>query len=118
VTASIYVCQPDQNAAQLAGIFDRRCKLPRIGSPQRTRDEAHRSSVSNFSIRPMRLVLTDAFAEPATHCGIVSFAEHPRNQPFFLGLQSLLELLLYKIGIPRVSHRVYKIDAVSQQQLD
>src|SRR3954447_20973514 len=58
------------------------------------------------------------FAEPATHSGILSFAEHPRNQPFFLGLQSLLELLLYKIGIPRVSHRVYKIDAVSQQQLD
>lgn len=58
---NIRLCQPDQNAAQLAGIFDRRCKLPRIGSPQRTRDEAHRSSVSNFSIRPMRLVLTDAF---------------------------------------------------------
>src|SRR3954454_19319029 len=70
------------------------------------------------SIQPLRLVLTDAFAEPATHSGIVSFAEHPRNQPFFLGLQSLLELLLYKIGIPRVSHRVYEIDAVSQQQLD
>src|SRR2546430_17402340 len=48
----------------------------------------------------------------------ISFAENSRKPPFSLALQSLLELLLYKIGIPRVSQRVHETDAVSQKQLD
>ena len=48
----------------------------------------------------------------------VSFAEHSRNPPFSLGLQRFLELLLHKIGVPRVSHRVHETDAVSDKQLD
>ena len=47
-----------------------------------------------------------------------SFAENSRKPPFSLGLQSFLELLLHKIGIPRVSQRVNEADALSQQQLD
>src|SRR6266480_3612995 len=48
----------------------------------------------------------------------ISFAEHSGKPPFSLGLQSLLELLLHKIGVPRVSQRVHETDAVSQKQLD
>src|SRR6266404_8070509 len=48
----------------------------------------------------------------------ISFAEKSRKPPFSLGLQSLLELLLHKIGVPRVNHRVHETDAVSQKQLD
>src|SRR5438132_10437836 len=48
----------------------------------------------------------------------VSFAENSRKPPLSLGLQSFLELLLHKIGVPRVSHRVHETDAVSQKQLD
>src|SRR5437867_7026875 len=48
----------------------------------------------------------------------ISFAEHSRKPPFSLGLQGFLELLLHKIGVPRVSHRVHETDAVSQKQLD
>src|SRR6266478_8523161 len=48
----------------------------------------------------------------------ISFAEHSRKPPFSLALQSLLEVLLYKVGVPRVSHRVHETDAVSQKQLD
>src|SRR5512132_1809532 len=51
------------------------------------------------------------------HAGI-SFAEHSRKPPFSLGLQSFLELLLHKIGVPCVSQRVHETDAVSQKQLD
>src|SRR5438046_8037761 len=47
-----------------------------------------------------------------------SFAENSRKPAFSLGLQSLLELLLHKIGVPRVSQRVHETDAVSQKQLD
>ena len=47
-----------------------------------------------------------------------SFAEHSRKPPFSLRLQSFLELLLHKIGVPRVSHRVHETDAVSDKQLD
>src|SRR5207247_1759268 len=49
---------------------------------------------------------------------VFSFAENSRKPPFSLGLQSFLELLLHKIGVPRVSHRVHETDAVSQKQLD
>ena len=45
----------------------------------------------------------------------ISFAEHSREPPFALGLQSLLELLLHKFGISRVSHRVHEIDAFGQK---
>src|SRR5437773_4655757 len=48
----------------------------------------------------------------------ISFAEHSRKPPFSLGLQSFLELLLHKIGVPRVSHSVHETDALSQEQLD
>src|SRR5215469_12887339 len=48
----------------------------------------------------------------------VSFAQNSRKPPFSLGLQSLLEFLLHKIGVPRVSHRVHETDAVSYEQLD
>jgi hypothetical protein len=48
----------------------------------------------------------------------ISFAENSRKPPFPLGLQSLLELLLHKIGVPRVNQRVHEIDAISQKQLD
>src|SRR5438034_8184286 len=48
----------------------------------------------------------------------ISFAEHSRKPPFSLALQSYLELLLHKIGVPRVSHRVHEADALSQKQLD
>src|SRR5437870_5463761 len=48
----------------------------------------------------------------------VSFAENSRKPSFSLGLQSFLELLLHKIGVPRVSHRVHEIDALSYKQLD
>src|SRR6266498_1235299 len=47
-----------------------------------------------------------------------SFAENSRKPPFSLGLQSFLELLLHKIGVPRVSQRVHETDALSQKQLD
>ena len=48
----------------------------------------------------------------------VLFAEHSRKPPFSLGLQSFLELVLHKIGVPRVGHSVHEIDAISQKQLD
>src|SRR6266704_6375836 len=48
----------------------------------------------------------------------VSFAENSRKPPFSLGLQSLLELLLHKIGVSRMSQRVHETDAVSQKQFD
>src|SRR6266496_5042453 len=48
----------------------------------------------------------------------ISFAYKSRKPPFSLGLQSFLELLLHKIGIPRVSHSVHETDAVGQEQLD
>ena len=48
----------------------------------------------------------------------VSFFKHSRKPSFSLGLQRFLELLFHKIGVPRVSHRVHEIDAVSQKQLD
>src|SRR6202051_3569180 len=47
-----------------------------------------------------------------------SFAENSCNPPFSLGLQSFLELLLHKIGVPRVRHSVHETDALSQEQLD
>jgi hypothetical protein len=48
----------------------------------------------------------------------VLLAKHSGKPPFSLGLQSFLELLFHKIGVPRVSHCVHEIDAVSQKQLD
>ncbi len=48
----------------------------------------------------------------------ISFAQNSCKPSFSLGLQSLLEVLLHKIGVPRVSQRVHEIDAVSQKQLD
>ena len=48
----------------------------------------------------------------------VSFAENSRKPSFSLGFQGFLELLLYKIGIPRVTHRVHETDAFSDKQLD
>src|ERR1700747_741976 len=48
----------------------------------------------------------------------ISFAENSRKPPFSLRPQSLLELLLHKIGVPRVSQRVHETDALSQKQLD
>src|SRR6266702_253069 len=48
----------------------------------------------------------------------ISFAQKSRKPPFSLGLQSFLELLLHKIGVPRVSHSVHETDALSQKQLD
>ena len=48
----------------------------------------------------------------------ISFAKNSRKPPFSLGLQSFLELLLHKIGVPRVSHTVHETDALSQKQLD
>src|SRR5438477_4180552 len=47
-----------------------------------------------------------------------SFAKKSGEPPFSLGLQSFLEFLLHKIGVPRVSHRVHEIDALSDKQLD
>src|ERR1700687_5807484 len=48
----------------------------------------------------------------------ISFAKHSCKPPFSLGLQSFLELLLHKIGVPRVRHSVHETDALSQEQLD
>src|SRR6266404_9171974 len=48
----------------------------------------------------------------------ISFAQNSCKPSFSLGLQSLLEVLLHKIGVPRVSQCVHEIDAVSQKQLD
>src|SRR5919109_662276 len=48
----------------------------------------------------------------------ILFAEHSRKPSFSLGLQSLLELLLHKIRVPRVSHGVHETDAVRQKQLN
>ena len=48
----------------------------------------------------------------------VLLAKHSVKPPFSLGLQSLLELVFHKIGVPRVSHCVHEIDAISQKQLD
>src|SRR5438128_8117614 len=49
---------------------------------------------------------------------LLSLAENSRKPPFSRGLQTLLELLLHKIGVPRVSQRVHETDAVSQKQFD
>src|SRR5437763_10137550 len=49
---------------------------------------------------------------------LVLLAEHSGKPSFSLGLQSFLKLLLHKIRVPRVSHRVHEVDAVSQKQLD
>ena len=62
-------------------------------------------------LRGFRIGLTQSWPD-------ASFAEHSRKPPFSLGLQSLLELVLHKIGVPRVSHRVHETNAVSQKQLD
>src|SRR5206468_10023256 len=48
----------------------------------------------------------------------LSFAKNSRKPSFSLRLPSFLELLLHKIGVPRVSHRVHETDAVSYKQLD
>src|SRR5205823_8555120 len=62
-------------------------------------------------LRGFRIGLTQSWPD-------ASFAEHSRKPPFSLGLQSLLELVLHKIEVPRVSHRVHETNAVSQKQLD
>ena len=48
----------------------------------------------------------------------ISFVQKSRKPSFSLGLQSFLELLLHKIGVPRVSHSVHETDALIQKQLD
>src|SRR6188472_2462856 len=47
-----------------------------------------------------------------------SFAEYSCKPSFSLGLQSFLELVLHKLRIPRVSHRVHETDAFSDKQFD
>src|SRR5690349_6755963 len=48
----------------------------------------------------------------------ISLLKHSRKPPFSLGLQRFLELLLYKIGISRVGHRVHETNTISDEQLD
>src|SRR5438552_18011211 len=68
--------------------------------------------IQRLCLRELKILVSGVRFRP------ISFAENSRKPPFSLGLQSFLELLLHKIGVPRVSHRVHETDAVSQKQLD
>jgi len=71
-----------------------------------------------FADRPVRKASHLISRIPNADEDGISFAENSRKPPFSLGLQSFLELLLHKIGVPRVSHSVHETDALSQKQLD
>src|SRR6266581_7407944 len=68
--------------------------------------------IQRLCLRELKILVSGVRFRP------ISFAENSRKPPFSLGLQSLLEVLLYKIGIPRMSQSVHETNAVSQKQLD